>query len=138
WITYQVQWIVEERYHRQVDWRAAWADAFGGDASENFMPMAELLEYHSRVNNPLLGRRHKGDYGPKPELVSYRRPGNDEMVLESIWHNELLDVIEKTLVPMGAMQLALNQDTPLIRLHPIGRYMLGLADDFEYEAAPEG
>ncbi len=138
WTPSRLRWGVGSGV-KHVDWRAAFVDLLG-DAESAFVPVGQLLAYHSRVNNPLLGRRRQGSYGPTPRLDSYgygRRDPN-ELHFERMWNALANDMIVRYLVPLGAVQLGWLGETLAIRLHDIGRYMLGLADDFDYRAAPEG
>ncbi len=124
---------------KQVDWRAAFVDLLR-DADGAFVPAEDLLAYHSRVNNPLLGRRVRGSYGPKPRVHMYGLGVGEpnETQLEKLWDALADDMIARHLVPLGALELGWLNGQLAIRLHDIGRYILGLADDFGYRAHPEG
>jgi len=124
---------------RKIDWRAAFVDILR-DADGQFIPFEMLLDYHSRVNNPLLGRRKQGSYGPTPRVsfYGYGRREPNESQLETMWSDMIDGMIASNLVPLGALELGRLGDRLAIRLHDIGRYMLGLADDFECHAQPEG
>jgi hypothetical protein len=132
----------------KIDWRAAFVDLLA-DAADAFVPMVDLLTYHSRVNNPLLGRRRQGTYGAKPQLhaFGYGQRNISETQLENMWFELAGAQIAHTIIPLGAVELGWTPqtpetpdkpNTPSLRLHPIGRYMLGLTDDFDYHARPEG
>jgi len=42
------------------------------------------------------------------------------------------------LLPLGAIEVGWTDTVPCVRLHPIGRYMLGLTDELDLSAAPAG
>ncbi|MFW6061100.1 MAG: helicase-associated domain-containing protein [Phycisphaeraceae bacterium] len=122
---------------RKIDWRGAFVDMLT-DADGQFAALPELLEYHSRVNNPLLGRRAEGSYGPTPRLRLFGQREASETQLEALWQRMAEDRIFQALVPLGGVELACTGETLALRLHAIGRYMLGLADDFDWQAPAEG
>ncbi|MCC6580256.1 MAG: helicase-associated domain-containing protein [Phycisphaeraceae bacterium] len=136
WTPSRLRWAAGPDIEK-IDWRAAFADLLA-DADGAFVPLEDLLEYHSRVNNPLLGRRKQGSYGPTPRLDFYGQRNVNETYLEKMWVDQAEGLIAERLVPLGAIELGWLGKKLAIRLHPIGRYMLGLAEDFDYKAQPEG
>lgn len=130
----------DSRSVKKIDWPAAFVDAFKQAASKGFVAIGPWADYHVRIHNPLLGASEKGRYGPKPQLGKYYHSEPlDDLDLEHLWRNSLLEVLVSYLVPLGAVQLGKSEDDlPLIHLHPIGQYLLGMKDDFDYQAAPEG
>ncbi|MFW6336835.1 MAG: helicase-associated domain-containing protein [Phycisphaeraceae bacterium] len=139
WTPREFSWVLDPST-TEVDWRAAIVDALTDPDDRHFRPVGSWVEYHGRENNPLLGRRRAGgDYGPVPDLSSmhiYRLP--DETMIEQFWAEHLLDMMTQKLLPIGGIEVGFDGEDRCIRLHDIGRYVLGLIDDFECEAAGEG
>lgn len=126
---------------KEIKWSEAYIDLFAAnmDAPEAFYPTSDLLEYHTKVNNPLLGTRLKGTYGPNLQTLNnnaYRQ--FTQVEIEDAWYEILAQTIEYDLCEIGAVECCTDGTQHGIRLSSIGRYMLGLADDFDYKATPEG
>ncbi len=122
----------------KVDFRAAFIDCLLQEDREAFFPYSELLQYHCRANNPLLGKRVKGSYGPTPRCYHYGRNKQGETALREDWYQALGTMIEKTMMPLGAVEFGNTKGQYSLRLHSIGRYMLGLDDDFSLDTRPQG
>lgn len=146
WMPDQLRWGGGDA-RRRVDWRAAFADALadGGDDGEQaaFYRVEDLFGYHARANNPLLGRRAKGSYGPRPKLPQLGWHATDQpdaLVCEELWRDALLDVVLEEMLPLGGVEVGWcgAEHGFAVRLHDIGRYMLGEVDEFVIEAAAEG
>lgn len=138
WVPPHFHWSGDPKI-KKIDWLGAWKDVLVCDEPQRFRPMEPLLEYHCRVNNPLLGRRLNGTYGPKPRLDRYTFGSmQTDIHLENAWFDMQADLLQRRLIPLGAVEIGWDGQRRVIRLHPIGRYMLGLTENFEYEAAPEG
>lgn len=139
WMPRHFSWHASARVKR-LDWRAAIIDALTDPDDTTFRPVSEWVDYHGRVNNPLLGvRRAGGDYGPVPDTSSMPMFWSaDEASLEVFWSRHLLEMLSGLLLPCGGIELGFDGEQRSVRLHDIGRYILGLIDDFEYEAAAGG
>jgi Helicase conserved C-terminal domain len=136
WLPPRLRWACGPDVEK-IDWRGAFADLLL-DADGTFVPLEDLLEYHSQANNPLLGRRKQGSYGPKPRLHMFGRRDIAETELEDMWNDLAEELIAQSLVPLGAVEVGWLGKELAVRLHGIGRYMLGRAEDFDYHARPEG
>lgn len=138
WMPPSLQWY-DAPAMRKIDWRTAIVDALSDPADAHFRPVGPWMEYQSRVNNPLLGtRRRGGDYGPAPDLSGRYIGQLDETMIEQVWAESLLHCINDLLLPVGGVELGFDGEQRCVRLHDIGRYTLGLIDDFQYEAATGG
>lgn len=141
WMPESLRWG-DVKVLSKVDWRGAFVDALACDDADQFRPFAPLLAYHARLNNPLLGRRVSGSYGPAINLrrnlqfsASYEP---SELDIENTWYRMLAATIERELGPLGGVEMGYDGQRVLVRLHGIGRYMLGLDDDFALQAQAEG
>ena len=97
-------------------------------------------DYHSQCGNPFVkhieaGKRIQGTIGSR---YFYDNQA-DEEELEDAWAELLLNILVRRLLPMGAATAGYAADGSIcIGLSDAGRYLLGLADDFELEEAAGG
>jgi hypothetical protein len=68
---------------------------------------------------------------------AYRGPQTEE-TLDEDWGQALCRVLHDGLLPYGGVRAGFEHSGLTIELTSIGRYLLGLADDFEFEALPAG
>ena len=136
WTPPSLRWGMSPQI-REVDWRSVFLDLLA-DADGQFVPLNDLLNYHCRVNNPLLGRRAEGSYGPTPKVRMFGRREMSELQLEALWQRLIEEKLFEALLPLGGIELGKSGSGLAVRLHPIGRYMLGLVDELDYHAPPEG
>lgn len=128
-----LRWGVSAEESRAIHWAGAVAALFADHDPDAFLETPALLLYHSRRSNPLLGQ-----LGPKPKLRLGYRDSGDEMAVEQLWSQLLCELLFDELLLMGAIEVGLCEKGPCLRLHPIGRYMLGLTDKLDLSAAPAG
>ena len=97
-------------------------------------------DYHSQCGNPFVkhieaGKRIQGTIGSR---YFYDNQAAEEE-LEDAWAELLLNMLVRRLLPMGAATAGYAADGSIcIGLSDAGRYLLGLADDFELEEAAGG
>ncbi len=117
---------------RDLDIPAALADTFGSLTRKCFVEFSRFVQYHMRQNNPLVNRPP----GAKPiklnEGWSWRKPSDEEV--EDFWGRLLVDFFRYRLLPLGGAEVGVKDDdgAMCISLTDAGRYLLGLAKDFEY------
>ena len=118
--------------------KQALAAAFGSLATGSFYGLDRFLVYHTEAANPLHALLRESPNGQKPRF-NYAVFGLNEDLLERIWAATLLDVFWRWLAPFGGVLLAANADgwTPEFSLTGAGRYLLGLAADFESPLTPQ-
>jgi len=133
WRPSGLRWGVSEEESRAIHWAGAIAALFTDHDPDAFLETPTLLTYHSRYHNPLLGQ-----LGPKPMLRLGYRGAVDELAIEQLWMELLCGLMFDELLPLGAIEIGWTDTAPCVRLHPIGRYMLGLTDDLDLSAAPAG
>lgn len=104
----------------------------------SFVDFNKFSDYHSRCGNPLLkhveaGGKVQGTLGPR-----YFYKATSEEVEDS-WVALLWNMLRARLLPLGAATVGHSSDGSLcLGLSDAGRYLLGLADDFELEEAAGG
>jgi hypothetical protein len=116
---------------------AEFARAFGALPVGTFRSCNRFIEHESRLNNPLLNATRKWHI---------RRGFSDilptEEKLEQVWKELLQGFLLGRLVPLGGAALGHNGRADggevYFALTDIGRYLLSLADHFEYAHAPSG
>lgn len=87
-----------------------------------------FLTHHACGSNPLLAQARK-----HPERLS--QYGEEE--LEERFLSDLYQVLFRALVPWGGARVGVTPQHELtFELTSVGRYLLGLASDFELDAAP--
>ena len=104
----------------------------------SLVDLNNFFDYHSRCGNPLLkhieaGRKVEGTIG-----TNYFYGASSEEVEQS-WTGLLWNTLRTRLLPLGAATVGYSADSSLcLGLSDAGRYLLGLADDFELEEAAGG
>jgi hypothetical protein len=120
----------------KVDLRAALTAAFLSIPEGKMVPLREFLAFHGRLANPLLALgigELKGRFG-----YSALRLGTREE-WEEVWAGILVTFLAVRLVPFGAARLGRTAGgATCVGLAAPGRYLLGAADSFEYQAPPAG
>jgi hypothetical protein len=108
--------------------------AFGGLSTDTFTLLDEFLLYEAREANPWIERRKAGvkvadsDYGP-----CFAHEGMLDDELEELWAKKLKVFLAERLIPLGGARIGrASGDAILISLSDAGRYLLALAEDFEY------
>ena len=103
-----------------------------------FVDLNNFRDYHSRSGNPLLdqveaGGRVEGTFGPR---YFYEATAEE---MEESWSALLWNILRTRLLTTGAAAVGYTKDGSwCLRLTDAGRYLLGLADDFEFEEATGG
>ncbi len=116
-----------------VDLRPLLAQAFGQPT--NPVPLAEFLDYQSRVSHPLTA---PASSRAKHMLVGYSVEEATEENVEQPWRETLETFFWERLVPLGGVDTGTAAAGDLcFRLNGVGRCLLGLAPSFEY-TQPEG
>jgi hypothetical protein len=113
-------------------------DVLAGLDADAFTPIHEFLIYNSRCANPLL--TGDGALMRKVRNTLLAQQTTDEM-LEEIWVNVLGDFWFERLLPLGCAAIGTLGERTGFRLAGPGRYLLGLARDFEHDATmgrPQG
>ena len=106
--------------------------------ARSFVDFNNFSDYHSRCGNPLLehaeaGGKVQGTFGPR----YFYDATSEEM--EDSWLGLLWNILRARLLPMGAATVGHSADGSLcLGLSDAGRYLLGLAGDFELEEAAGG
>ena len=101
----------------------------------------DFREYHSRCGNPLVkhieaGGQIQGTFG-RDYFYEFDQGNLEEM--EESWADLLWNVVRLRLLPLGAATIGQSAGGSLcVGLSDTGRYLLGLADDFELQEAAGG
>jgi hypothetical protein len=116
----------------KLDLRAALAAAFESVPTGGMLPLDGFLRYQSQVRNPFTGPeiaklRNRSSYSAAPRTLEG---------WESVWRQVLLGFLMYRLIPLGGASLGQTPNGVAIGLTGVGRYLLGLADEFR-PAAPE-
>jgi hypothetical protein len=117
----------------KLDLRQPLVDAFLSVPAGAMVPLAEFVEYHARVRNPLLarGRAIRRD---RWSSVPASREG-----WAAAWAGLLMGFLVLRLLPFAGARLGrLEGDRLAFGLTDAGRYLLGAADDFELAPEPGG
>ena len=118
-----------------VDLRAATASVFLSIPPGAVVPVEELLLFHSVAANPFLG---PGLRKLLEKRYSSSTPSTREG-WELLWIDLLRTFLALRLFAFGGARLARTADgVPCVGLTPVGRYLLGATDSFEYAPPPEG
>ena len=119
-------------------WRQEVSSAYAGLPEGRFAPTGDFFRWHVQQCNPLV-THYCGEGRPALYLHSARRPANQEE-LEDFWQRCLSTFLTQRLLPLAGVQLGLagEKDFWCIALTDAGRYLLGLAEDFDYGYAPSG
>ena len=104
--------------------------------TEAYWKSSEFREYYS-VKNSFVDRIRKGDRvtGYLSGRYFYRLTAED---LEEMWPLFLDRMIQYKLFPLGAVKVGRAGGELCVSLTDMGRYLFGLADDFEFEEAAGG
>lgn len=118
------------------DFQGALHRAFGGPEMQQWTDQNAFLAWHRELTNPLL-EHHATHPDDRINIGwSYRNAGPEE--LESAWEDLLRSFIAMRLLPLGGVELGVTDEgATCLRMTDAGRYLLGLADDFEYGSADE-
>ena len=101
---------------------------FGKLPTGRAVSVKAFLLHHACASNPLLAQARK-----HPERLS--QYGEEE--LEERFLSDLHQVLFRALLPWGGVRVGVSPQHELtIELTSVGRYLLGLATDFELDAAP--
>lgn len=104
---------------------AALATAFGTVPEGRFWPADAFLAWRSQEQNP-----RKKAYSPAKARHAYRAMTDE--ALEKQWAQNLADFLHWRLVPLGGARLGTAMNATCFTLTAVGRYLLGLAEDFDY------
>ncbi len=121
-----------------LDLRRAVTEAFGSIEAGQFVPTGGFLQWRVDCSNPLLDRY----FGPGRPMLrvddSYRIANREN--LEEFWERCLTSFLVERLIPLGGAEVGAATERNLwcFALTDIGRYLLGLAGDFEYGHAAAG
>ncbi len=104
---------------------AALATAFGTVPEGRFWPVDAFLVWRSQEQNP-----QQKAYSAAGSRHAYRVMTDE--ALEKRWAQNLADFLHLRLVPLGGAHLGTALDATCFTLTAVGRYLLGLAEDFNY------
>jgi hypothetical protein len=115
----------------------ALAAAFAAVPDGQFCPVNTFLAWRCQEHNPYLTDAADGRHGVSQGHASRGLTVED---LETRWAHDLDEFLRLRLVPLGGVRLGAVRGGISFALTPAGRYLLGLAVDFEYghEHAPHG
>jgi hypothetical protein len=104
---------------------AALAAAFGAVPEGRFWSEDAFLAWRCQEHNHLLRlfSTAKGSYSSKVMTIE---------AIEARWAKDLTEFLRLRLVPLGGACLGMGRDGICFTLTPAGRYLLELADDFDY------
>lgn len=115
------------------------ARAFAELPDDGFVRLHDFLAHRARTANPLAALAEDRDQEVEFRHWTgwgWRTPTEEE--LEALWRVVLERILIDRLVPLGGARIGVAPDgTPGVALTGIGRYLLGLADDFDYGDARE-
>ncbi len=119
--------------------KQAIAGAFGELAVDSYYALDKFLVFNSESVNPLPELLRESPNRETPRF-SYAGFNFNEDVMERIWADTLLKIFWRALGPFAGVSVAANADghTPEFAMTSAGRYLMGLADDFELESAVPG
>jgi hypothetical protein len=119
---------------RVPDLRAALSAAFLSLPAGGMVALDDFARYHAETANPF--------FGPGTEALrsraSYSAAPRTREGWESAWEQILEVFLRVRLVPLGGACLGRAGDRVAFALTPVGRYLLGGADDFRYAPAADG
>ncbi len=134
-LPYQVS-LPDEKLFQKV--AKAAKEQYGSLPPGSFVNFDNFRDYHSRCGNPLLdqmeaGGKVEGTFGP---LYFYEATAEE---MEDSWAALLWNILRTRLLTTGAAAVGYAADGSwCLSLTDAGRYLLGLADDFELEEATGG
>ena len=119
------------RIHGASGWdmTAELAETFKTLAGTRFVGLGDFLAWHSQQENPLL---------ELPEdkrvfvAVGWSSHSYSAEQMETLWEKALLEFIFLRLVPLAGARIGRCGEVLSISLTDAGRYLLGLADDFDH------
>ncbi len=104
---------------------AALATAFSTVPEGHFWPVDAFLVWRSREQNP-----RQTAYSAAKGRHAYRAMTDE--ALERQWAQNLADFLHLRLVPLGGARLGTAMNATCFTLTAAGRYLLGLAESFDY------
>jgi hypothetical protein len=129
------------RFHTSVDQaalRSPLVKAYASLGSGGFFPLKEFVTWHVEQQNPLL---KPGATQQRPSIYyewSWQRATVED--LENAWEQVLLAFFRFRLLPLGGLRLGIagERGSICIALTDVGRYLLGLANDFDHGPEHDG
>lgn len=122
------------RVPKGLDLRATLTEALLA-VGDDFVPVDQYLEHHSRALNPLLSGDRATDVRRQAELLYYTGGGDPRVQLREMWRTMLEQFLVRRLVAFGGASLGRTEAGALcFALTGTGRYLLGAAPSFEYGA----
>jgi hypothetical protein len=103
----------------------ALAAAFGVVPEGHFWPEDAFLAWRSQEHNPLLKVFSTANRGRLSKAMTIE-------TMEARWANDLTEFLQRRLVPLGGARLGMGRGGICFTLTPAGRYLLELAEDFDY------
>ena len=100
------------------------------DSLEGPVLMTDFLSYQIKSANPLFSIDLAARYIRRYELTTQAH-------LEEAWLIRLTECMRDLLVPLGGLQLGNTGEGHCMEFTPIGRYLLGLTDQFDWPAETE-
>jgi hypothetical protein len=112
--------------------RRTLVSVFGTLPGEQFVPLGEFVGWQTQESNPLMELLSGGN---RPMIYagwSYRQATDED--LEGLWGQLLEEMIQKRLAPLGGAGLGMVEGSKGVcfALTDAGRYLLGMAEDFDY------
>jgi len=108
-------------------------EAFARIPAGQALRLEDFVTYESRVHNPLAVEREPR-FRVTIGYTHIEEPTYED--LEQHWAAVLKQAFEYKLVPFGAVEVGSTKDGKLtVALSEVGRYLLGLADDFSLQRA---
>ena len=104
---------------------AALAAAFVAVPEGQFWPKDAFLAWRSQEHNPLLKISSTANRGYSSRVMTIE-------TMEARWAKNLNEFLRLRLVPLGGARLGMSKGGICFTLTPAGRYLLGLAEDFDY------
>ena len=112
------------------------ASAFAGLAGRRFVPLENFLRWHCESANPFLELAARVGANRVRLGWTYTVPTGEQM--EHQWRRILLHHFTERLLPLGGVEVGVCSDDALcFALTDVGRFMLGMAENFEYGPAEE-
>ncbi len=109
----------------------ALAAAFGSPPEGQLWPLADFVAWRSQEHNPLVKWLGQGGSHSISCGYSSQRPTLEN--LEALWARYLNEFLFRRLLPLGGARLGMHAEGQVsFALTAAGRYLLGLAGDFDY------
>ena len=108
------------------------AKAFETIRGDGFVLVEEFLNWHSQESNPLL--QLQANERPLEVSFGWSRIEPTDEETEALWWNFLAEFAFTRLFPLGGLKLGIagKYRDKCFSLTDAGRYLLGLAEDFDY------